>query len=119
MASQGRGTIVNIAPRLGFGNPFSSIYMSSKNAVAALTQCLAVEMAATGVRVNAVAPGPIETPLLAQAAGGDPNIYASVVPMQRIGRPEEVAEAVVWLLSGAASYVTGHAMPVDGGYVAR
>jgi NAD(P)-dependent dehydrogenase (short-subunit alcohol dehydrogenase family) len=78
-----------------------------------------VVYAAKGIRINAVGPGPIETPLLARSAGGNPHLYAAVVPMGRIGKPEEVAEAVVWLLSDAASFVTGHTLPVDGGYCAK
>jgi len=65
--------------------------------------------------VNAVGPGPVETPLLAKGTGGDPHSYAAFVPMGRIGQPEEIADAVVWLLSDEARYVTGHTLPVDGG----
>jgi NAD(P)-dependent dehydrogenase (short-subunit alcohol dehydrogenase family) len=75
--------------------------------------------AAQGIRINAVAPGPIETALLARSAGGNPHVYASVVSMGRIGQPSEVAAAVLWLLSDAASYVTEHTLTVDGGYCAR
>ncbi|MDB5390330.1 MAG: linC 1 [Planctomycetaceae bacterium] len=67
------------------------------------------------IRVNAVGPGPVETPLLAMGTGGDPHSYAAFVPMGRIGQPNEIADAVVWLLSEEARYVTGHTLPVDGG----
>jgi NAD(P)-dependent dehydrogenase (short-subunit alcohol dehydrogenase family) len=65
--------------------------------------------------VNAVGPGPVETPLLSKGTGGDPHSYASFVPTGQIGQPDEVADAVVWLLSDGARYVTGHTLPVDGG----
>jgi NAD(P)-dependent dehydrogenase (short-subunit alcohol dehydrogenase family) len=66
-----------------------------------------------------VGPGPIETPLLAKGSGGNPHVYAAVVPMGRIGQPPEVAHAVVWLLSEEAAFVTGHTLLVDGGYCAQ
>jgi NAD(P)-dependent dehydrogenase (short-subunit alcohol dehydrogenase family) len=117
---EGRGAIVNNSSIFGLGGfPDWSLHVSSKHAVTGMTKVAALDYATKGIRVNAVGPGPIETPLLAKTAGGNPNAYASVVPMGRIGRPEEVAAAVVWLLSDAASYVTGHTLPIDGGYSAR
>lgn len=117
---EGRGAIVNNSSVFGLGGyPDWSLYVASKHAVTGMTRAAALDYAARGIRVNAVAPGPIDTPLLAQTAGGNPHAYAAVVPMGRIGQPEEVAAAVVWLLSDAASFVTGHTLPVDGGYSAR
>jgi NAD(P)-dependent dehydrogenase (short-subunit alcohol dehydrogenase family) len=118
-AGEGRGAIVNNSSVFGLGGyPDWSVYVASKHAITGMTKA-ALDYAAKGIRINAVAPGPIETPLLAKSAGGNPHVYSSVVPMGRIGRPEEVAEAVIWLLSDAASFVTGHTLPVDGGYSAK
>ena len=75
----------------------------------------ALDYAKKHIRVNAVGPGPVETPLLVKGTGGDPHSYASFVPMGRIGQPDEIADAVVWLMSDEARYVTGHTLPVDGG----
>jgi NAD(P)-dependent dehydrogenase (short-subunit alcohol dehydrogenase family) len=117
---EGRGAIVNNSSVFGLGGfPDWALYVASKHALTGMTKVAALDYATKGVRVNAVGPGPIETPLLAKSAGGNPHAYASVVPMGRIGRPEEVAGAVVWLLSDAASFVTGHTLPVDGGYSAK
>jgi NAD(P)-dependent dehydrogenase (short-subunit alcohol dehydrogenase family) len=116
----GRGAVVNNSSVFGLkGFPDWSLYVGSKHALTGMTKTAALDYATKGVRINAVAPGPIETPLLAKSAGGNPHVYASVVPMARIGQPDEVAAAVVWLLSDAASYVTGVTLPVDGGYCAR
>jgi NAD(P)-dependent dehydrogenase (short-subunit alcohol dehydrogenase family) len=117
---EGRGAIVNCSSVFGLnGFPDWSLYVATKHAITGMTKAAALDYATRGIRVNAVGPGPIETPLLAKSAGGNPHLYASVVPMGRIGQPEEVASAVVWLLSDVASFVTGHTLPVEGGYCAK
>ena len=110
------GTIINnssVAGRRGF-SAFSA-YVASKYAVEGLSRSIAQELAASKVRVNTVAPGPIETALLDRATGGDPSGFVSMVPMGRTGKPEEVSAAVVFLASDASSYVTGQSISVDGG----
>jgi NAD(P)-dependent dehydrogenase (short-subunit alcohol dehydrogenase family) len=112
------GAICAISSRAAaFGSPFEFVqYAASKAAVDAMVTGLAKELAGDGIRVNAVAPGMVDTGI--HAATGDPARVARIVPnvpMQRMGTPEEIAEAVLWLLSDAASYVTGAVMPVGGG----
>jgi NAD(P)-dependent dehydrogenase (short-subunit alcohol dehydrogenase family) len=116
MLQTGSGAIVNTSSIFGLnGYPGWSLYTATKHAVTGMTKAAALDYARQNIRVNAVGPGPVETPLLAKGTGGDPHSYAAFVPMGRIGQPEEIANPVVWLLSDDARYVTGHTLPVDGG----
>ena len=116
MLKTGGGAVVNTSSIFGLnGYPGWSLYVATKHAVTGMTKAAALDYAKLNIRVNAVGPGPVETPLLAKGSGGDPHSYASFVPMGRIGQPDEIADAVVWLLSDEARYVTGHTLPVDGG----
>jgi NAD(P)-dependent dehydrogenase (short-subunit alcohol dehydrogenase family) len=124
MLDHGGGAIVNMASILGVvGFANAAAYTAAKHGVIGLTQVAALEYAAQGVRVNAICPAFIATPMLERAGLlGNPEMRAMLEglhPIKRLGRPEEVAEAVVWLCSDAASFVTGHAMLVDGGYTAQ
>ena len=120
MLRTGGGAIVNTSSIFGLnGYAGWSLYVGTKHAVTGMTKAAALDYARQDIRVNAVGPGPVETPLLAKGTGGDPHSYAAFVPMGRIGQPEEVADAVVWLPSDAARYVTGHTLPVDGGVCAQ
>jgi NAD(P)-dependent dehydrogenase (short-subunit alcohol dehydrogenase family) len=119
MLKTGGGAVVNTSSIFGLnGYPGWSLYVATKHAVTGMTKAAALDYAKLNIRVNAVGPGPVETPLLAKGSGGDPHSYASFVPMGRIGQPDEIADAVVWLLSDEARYVTGHTLPVDGGVCA-
>ena len=119
MAAQGGGAIVNTASIAGLiGLPTSSAYVAAKHGVVGLTKTAAIEYADDKIRVNAVCPGYIETNMtedVMQRRGAD---IMSKVPFRRMGTPEEIAEMVVWLCSDRASYVTGAAYNVDGGYMA-
>lgn len=120
MLETGGGAIVNTSSIFGLnGYPGWSLYTATKHAVTGMTKAAALDYAKLNIRVNAVGPGPVETPLLEKGTGGDPHSYAAFVPMGRIGQPDEVADAVVWLLSDEARYVTGHTLPVDGGVCAQ
>lgn len=121
MLKQGAGAIVNcssVAGLIGFAG--SSAYVASKHGVIGLTKTGALEGANAGIRVNAVCPGVIATPMVDRVTGKAAEVEASMAnmqPMGRMGTPAEIAAAVVWLCSDAASFVTGIAMPVDGGFV--
>jgi NAD(P)-dependent dehydrogenase (short-subunit alcohol dehydrogenase family) len=121
MLAQGGGTIVNTASVAGLTGAGTADYVASKHGVVGLTRAAGVRYAARGVRVNAVCPGVIETamtaPLMADAAMR-PRLEA-MAPIGRIGTPEDVAEAVLFLSSPRSSFIVAHALPVDGGYMAR
>ena len=120
MLKQGRGAIVNIASIEGMiAIPGGSPYVASKHGVNGITKTAALEYMQANIRVNSVCPGFIDTKMLERVEVPIPEIPTIVAmsPAGRKGRPEEVAEAVIWLCSDAASFVTGHTMTVDGGYV--
>src|SRR2546426_5746573 len=121
MQAQGSGSIVNISSTYGHeGAAGASVYAASKHAVEGMTKSAALEAAASGVRVNAVAPGPIETGMLNRFTGTAEAkaALASRVPLGRVGAPEEIARTVVFLASDKASFVTGHVLTADGGKTA-
>ncbi|MFD0824913.1 SDR family NAD(P)-dependent oxidoreductase [Neobacillus sp. M.A.Huq-85] len=120
MQKNGGGSIVNTASILGHvGQAQTAPYTASKGAVVNLTRTLAVEYAKENIRVNAVCPGYIETPLLNQLDEAMKNHLISLHPIGRLGKPEEIAKAVVFLASDDASFVTGSNLLVDGGYTAQ
>lgn len=120
--ANGGGVIVNNASVAGLvALAMQAAYGAAKHGVIGLTKVAAVEGAAAGIRVNAICPGAVQTPILShlEAAGIDQSVLASMSPQNRIADPAEIAEAVLWLLSDASSFVTGAAVPVDGGWTAR
>src|ERR1700694_2041235 len=122
MLAQGSGSIVNISSTYGHtGAAGASIYSASKHAVEGLTKSAALEAASSGVRVNMVAPGPIETGMLNRLTGTDERkaAVAAKVPLKRVGRPEEVAQTIMFLASDKASFITGASYLVDGGRTAQ
>jgi NAD(P)-dependent dehydrogenase (short-subunit alcohol dehydrogenase family) len=124
MREQGGGSIINMASIAGLrsGLQLLSTYIASKHAVVGLTKAAAVEYAKAGIRVNAICPGFIETPMIEndpQQVSDFESWIQTVVPAGRLGTPEEVAEAVIWLSSDAASFINGHTLVVDGGFMAQ
>jgi NAD(P)-dependent dehydrogenase (short-subunit alcohol dehydrogenase family) len=121
MLACGGGSIINTASAAGFvAMPMMAGYVASKHGVIGLTRAAAVEYAARKIRVNAVAPGAVLTEMLLAGTGATAEGRArieAVTPMRRIGAPEEIADAVVWLASDQSSFVTGATIPVDGGYI--
>jgi NAD(P)-dependent dehydrogenase (short-subunit alcohol dehydrogenase family) len=120
MFAQGQGSIVINASVSGVRNPNSglSLYSASKAAVISLTRSAAMEAAPRGVRINAVSPGRIVTDMMLRSGVGDMSAVAAGLPLRRMGKAEEAAEAAIWLLSDAASYVVGHVLAADGGFLA-
>jgi NAD(P)-dependent dehydrogenase (short-subunit alcohol dehydrogenase family) len=119
MQGQQSGSIVNISATIGHeGAAGASVYAGSKHAVEGITKSVALEIAKSGIRVNAVAPGPIDTGLLTRFTGTASNKAAlvSTVPMGRLGLSEELANAIVFIASDEASFITGHVLNVDGGW---
>ena len=121
MQAQGSGSIVNISSTFGHeGGAGASIYAASKHAVEGLTKSVALEAGGFGVRVNAVAPGPIDTGMLERFTGGADGKarMATLNPLKRIGQPDEIARAILFITSDEATFVTGHILTVDGGKTA-
>lgn len=122
MLKQGTGAIVNVSSVAGLnGFPNNSAYSASKHAVVGLTRTAALEYAKKGIRVNAVNPVFTITPLVTgmfEVIGDFKDKLEQSIPMKRFGQPNEVAEAIVWLCSDAASFITGHCLPIDGGMTA-
>ena len=120
LIASGGGRIVNNASVSGVRNPNPglSLYGASKAAAIALTRAAAMEYAPQGVRINAVAPGRVVTDMMLSSGIADMRTVASSLPLRRMGHPEEVAAAVVWLLSDEASYIVGHVLAADGGFLA-
>jgi len=121
MLAQGRGSIINVSSTFGQrGGAGAAVYAASKHAVEGLTQSAALEAAGSGVRVNVVAPGPIDTGMLTRFTGTDARKAALIagVPLQRVGRPEEIAQVIVFLASDKSAFITGATIAVDGGKTA-
>src|SRR5215207_391115 len=119
MLRHGGGAIVNTSSGAGVkGFAGQAAYCAAKWGVVGLTKAVALDYAKANVRINAVCPGIVETPMMDRFSGGTPEGRARVIaqePVGRMGKPEEIAAAVVWLCSDAAAFVTGHAMVIDGG----
>lgn len=120
MIPRGRGAIVNCASVSGLRNPNPglSLYSASKAAIISLTRSAAIEYAEKGIRINAVAPGRVVTDMMLASKIMDMSAVAAGLPLRRMGLPEEVAQAVAWLASNASSFVVGHVLCTDGGFMA-
>ena len=120
MLERGGGAIVNISSVAGLvgSSAADAAYSAAKHGIIGLTKTAALDYATLGIRVNAICPGPVNTAMLGDARHME-AFFEKASPMERIAKPEEIAAAAVWLCSDAASFVTGAALPVDGGYVAR
>lgn len=122
MLQQGKGSIVNISSAYGkVGGPNAAVYVGSKHAVEGITKSAALELATTGIRVNIVGPGPVETRMFnhfAQTEENKTNFLEAQIPNKRIGTPEEIANAIVFISSDKASYIIGASLAVDGGMIA-
>jgi NAD(P)-dependent dehydrogenase (short-subunit alcohol dehydrogenase family) len=123
MLRQGKGAIVNVASIAGLiGFPNFSHYVASKHAVVGLTKSVALENSKTGIRINAICPGVIQTPMIDRALGDNEEVretYRKAIPMSRFGTPDEIAETIIFLCSDAASYITGQAIAADGGWTVQ
>jgi len=120
MLKNGGGSIVNIASILGqVGTANSPAYVAAKHGVVGLTKTAAIEYAKEGIRVNSVGPGYIKTPLLNVLDDDTLDMLKGMHPIGRLGKPEEVAEIILWLASDKASFVTGNYYAVDGGYLSQ
>jgi NAD(P)-dependent dehydrogenase (short-subunit alcohol dehydrogenase family) len=121
MLGQGGGVIINNASVSGVRNPNTglALYAASKAAVISLTRSAAMEYAPHNIRINAVSPGRVVTPMMLASKIADMKAVAAGLPLRRMGEPEEVAAAVLWLASDAAAFVVGHNLSVDGGFLAQ
>ena len=118
MLKQGGGKIINCSSIAGLvGFEALPAYVASKHGVLGLTKTAALEYASKNIRVNALCPGVIETPMLTRFTQGHNEVMAEQVPMKRVGQPEEMADCVLWLASDKSSYVTGQAIAADGGWI--